>query len=760
MDSVSGKGQLKTFFVRFLEKRGTNQSKGIPLYQYSTKDTEFDMLAALLSLHHDEKDHPVFGLYWAAGFCLYVAEKFRREYDAKWSWQGFENTLELTLSPAERTRLVLNGLDVWQRPLRQRDNGQNDYLGSLFAEGGLPWSLLSNDQHGFGRAIKGGLKRYHEYRSSGRDLSQLMADYGEYFPTVFRNIEKYQLLAQVVESLMSLAERHQLNQQNDPAAYLNLYNPEWRDAFPLPLEADNGESLVNEWLKDAGTRLAERKQQEEKALYFTCLHRLVGHGALPDVLSTAQLEVEVQLAPLLDVDLGEVALNTTRIELSLYEGEQMLLRLGVSYGEVDGNRLRIRLPKERIRLRRKHPEQVLRLVCSSGGQILPNMEIQDSVIDWAGLPVVFEKQETELLLTGCASVKSKADTLLLHLPPNFQHDIVLSPLAETSFGRWYCVTEVVRISHNGSFFLIEPSSSQNQLSPVFRGAQCLESTLPVSAWKGWPHCVMSNNDGSHEPAAAYRINGKTLSSLINFNHYGALNVEVLGNEGQVIARRKLGVLPRDFRVTAIAASANTPARIVITTSAAMSYYLANDNVQFQQVSKAGEIHLLLDDKVGQHPERLLLEVTDPKISADPITIRIPYPLTGVTVLDAEGKPLKRNNLVLNQILGMTIWLRSAAIGQKTFHLVLELMGCGTPVRRVFRYTLSSNKPVEISLYSLYDEILSLLSCSDSQDAQVRLRIETSQLLRQLTIYRYAAELINSSSLTSAHPETNNQLIFG
>jgi hypothetical protein len=89
-----------------------------------------------------------------------VSEKYRREYDANWSWQAFDTELGIRLNPDEHKELVRKGLAYWKRPVRERAYGA-DYLGSLFAEGGLPWKLLQTERHGFGRAIKAALRHYH-----------------------------------------------------------------------------------------------------------------------------------------------------------------------------------------------------------------------------------------------------------------------------------------------------------------------------------------------------------------------------------------------------------------------------------------------------------------------------------------------------------------------------------------------------------------------------------------------------------------------
>src|SRR5690606_15323018 len=111
---------------------------------------------------------------------------------------------------------------------------------------------------------------------SGRTIADVLSEVEQYLPQAFRNLETRQLLAGIVEQLMDLVERHPLREQDDPAAYLDERSPRWRYGFPLPLDEKNARGLINEWLKDAGRRRQERKEEEEKASIFTCEHRLLG----------------------------------------------------------------------------------------------------------------------------------------------------------------------------------------------------------------------------------------------------------------------------------------------------------------------------------------------------------------------------------------------------------------------------------------------------------------------------------------------------
>jgi hypothetical protein len=61
---------------------------GRPLYSYQVTQSEYQQLAELLRKKPKTLTHSAYLNDWAACFCLYVAENFRREYDSNcgWSW--------------------------------------------------------------------------------------------------------------------------------------------------------------------------------------------------------------------------------------------------------------------------------------------------------------------------------------------------------------------------------------------------------------------------------------------------------------------------------------------------------------------------------------------------------------------------------------------------------------------------------------------------------------------------------------------------
>jgi hypothetical protein len=723
--------QLKGWISSYLNRKGLSDPNGLPLYSYSTTDNELQFLSAALAVNAEERHGLISRKYWAAGYCLFVSEKYRREYEASWSWQAFDAELGIKLQPSEHTKLVKLGLGFWDRPIRYRTHGA-DYLGSLFAEGGVPWRLLQNEQHGFGRAIKAGLKHYHECKRDGWDLVQVIREYGHYFPQSFQNVEKYQLLASIAETLMVLAEQHRLDQQEDPASFLNRHVPQWRDEFPLPLEEDNGFALVNEWLRDAGSRLEERKRAEEMARQFTCEHQLDGP------MESACLQAKVWLSRSLQIKLGARKIITSRVELALYEGDRLALKLGVAYGRLEGDVLTIKMPSEVAKLRRQSPEKPLFVVSSCAGERLDTHAIQSSEIDWNQLPTVFVEEDDVTRLVGIASVKCKAPEVLLRIPAcvNSQGGELL--INDVEGGAWHRIDERLTISDSGSRYVVEPGNSSDIERVELQGVISSYDTLPVTTWLGWPRCLLINSfDEGYQPDA-FRVDEQLVKDLGASSRVGSFKVDILGADKRVIARRKLGVLPRDFSIAAMPASSQVPARILISTIKPLNVRVLNDGLS-PNIRKEGSAITVQLTAGKQKPDRVLLEITDERTSAAGVVIRLPYPEEGAQLLESDGQMFLGRGLTLERTLGMTLVFTPPPDRAKTFYLSLELMGQTTKLEKQYSYHVN-NTTAQVSLYSLYDDILSLLSCSAEQDATIRCRVETSQMLRQFYIHRYDAAI--------------------
>ena len=105
---------IRGWLTEFLFVRDVfREPPGFPLYRYQVTPGEYRELEQILRDHRTHATHPTYGLSWAAAFCLFVAESFRREYDAKdggWAWARFENRLDCKFTPQQHGELVRQGL--------------------------------------------------------------------------------------------------------------------------------------------------------------------------------------------------------------------------------------------------------------------------------------------------------------------------------------------------------------------------------------------------------------------------------------------------------------------------------------------------------------------------------------------------------------------------------------------------------------------------------------------------------------------------
>jgi hypothetical protein len=722
-DTKAGQS-VKEWIKAYLARRGKSAPNGQPLYRYATKESEGPFLEALLTMNAEERLSPTYRIYWAAGFCLFVADTYRRKYGANWSWQDFSKQLEIELPPNDRAELVRFGLGFWERPLRYNTHGA-DYLGSLFAEGGLPWRLLQSDTHGFGRAIKAGLS----YRNAGQDAVSVIRQFGQFFPQSFQNDDTYQLLASIVATLKRLASEYELDQQNDPAAFLNQHAPRWREEFPLPLEQDNGEALVNEWLVDASVQVEKRRQARDLARAFSCEHYMSG------TLASPRLEAQVWLGNSLQIDIEGHSITNTRIELAIYEGERLVLKLGADYGRVEGPLMTVRLPVETASVSRKQPERPLLLVASCAGERLDTRVIQPSEIDWQHLPAVFVENDEVTRLAGIASVQYPAADALLRVPPGMQAPSADPLQMDDLGGHWYRINETCVLEDDSARYVIEPGKAADKMQVVWQGVMSARSTLPVATWRGWPRCQLVDiHDQSHAPAG-FRVNGQQVSNLEALPSAGSFKVEVLGEGQRVVARRTLGILPRDLAISALPASSQAPARLIIRSVAALEVRVIIPALRAKVVQEGLETRIYLDPG-SQAPAFVQLDIRDVR-SPKGVVLRLPYPEEGAQLLKADGEPLVGTGLALKDVLGTTLTLTPPSDLARTFCISLELMGQSTHLKRQYHYRVM-NKTAEVSLYSLYDDMLALLSGSAEQDATLRCRVETSQLHKQFYINRHQA----------------------
>ncbi|ABM21364.1 hypothetical protein Maqu_4094 (plasmid) [Marinobacter nauticus VT8] len=735
------RSKSKAWVNEFLFIRGMiSGPDGSPLYLYHVTDEEFAYLPTLLRQTLPDIESPVHSVYWSAAFCLFVAEKYRREYDGTnlgWSWEGFEKPLSIKLPSLRHSEIVRKGLEFWRRPIRLRTNG-HDYLGSLFDEGGLPWRLIQSDTHGFGRAVRGTISNYYRVQQLGGDIASTVSNYAQYFPQTFRTHEKYLLIASIVEWLMGIAEAHPIASIEDPADYLDEHAPDWRKLSPLPVSEGNARNLINEWLKDAGKSRSEKKRIEADEKNFSCDHWLKG------TYENWALETEVFLPSELSISLEGAPIQSTRVEVAFYEGDELLRRSGIVHGKVNDDRSQITLKINNrvIRVGRVNPELPLTVQLLSNGQRIDAFYFEGSEVDFASLPLIFIEDGGQLKLASTASTTLAASYALVRVPPALSsEDLSKSELlgSDQLGAEWIRVSEDITFVGADSRVVVRFDPNAVITKPTLAGTVSLYDTLPNLVYRGWPNLRATGNEDNQD--ISLFANGKSLEFDYQKNEVGSFSLSAVAKGGETVLRRKIGVIPKDLRVISVPASTHSSAKIILRSVRKLAVHILDDSIRAETQLIDDGCEITLEPIVrGKVPQKVNVALSDGLHPGEPVILRLPYPRTGAQLYDDVGTEVKGGLISLDQLIGMSMTLTPKPDTREQFFVSLELVCPQLPnFRRHYPFTVNAQAQ-RISLYAFEEDIQQMLGTTSNQDAFVRISVETDRILKQLNIVRYDARL--------------------
>ena len=727
VNHLPAKAWLTEFlFTRVLFTGPTGQ----PLYSYHVTEDEYTGLAAMLKMALTANS-PTQELYVAACFCLFVSENYRRHYDGNWSWQGAESRIGITLTPAQHASLTGKGLGYWKRKVRIRDQGR-DWLGTLFTEGGLPWPLLSSESHGFGRAVRRGIKHFYRTEGHRRTTADLLADFEDGLPLSFRNLETRTLLAGIVDQLMTLVDRYPIKDEVDPAAYLDRVDPHWHEAFPIPLDETNARHLLNEWLRDAGIKRQERKEALAKARAFNCEH--IQQGQLPHW--TILTELNLPPETLLPIDPS--SLRNTRFELAYFEGETLLERGPAVYAQLAEKAVKIRFANVQVSLRRRYLNKPVSLRVMESGSTIHTFLFENSALDYQDVPLVFEYRADRWHLVGTSSCKLASSKVRVRVPERFTFSDALEStvpvLTDVESGQWIETTGNLILKDDAERYEICLSQPGGDVAPLMlTGVYALFECSPSTVYLGWPTLELAEGSTWRRDELIEFANGRPLDRR-NALVFGAINYIVRSRKGETLLRRRFGVLPRGFELGLYPAYGRRPARLQVKNADNLSLHVAGEGL----LCSASQGSYLMELS-GQHcPQAFTLQIGP---AAGLLHLRLPFPYQGARLLGVDGQHTAVKTLNLAELTGHRLQLSSGLPQGQMFYLQFELM-CReqSHPKRVFAVRVGQ-MPMVLNLFSYVADLQTMLAAVDEQDAYVHLTVETEQLLMQLDIRRYGGRVL-------------------
>lgn len=729
--SSNAPNPLKAWLSEFLLNRELFKGPhGKPLYSYQVSEEEYKSLLELLKEQLRRVDNPLHVMHLGACFSLFVSEQYRRNYNSSWSWSGAETELGISLTPQQHAALTNEGLAYWKRPIRLRDSGR-DWLGSLFTEGGLPWPLVQSESHGFGRAVRRGIKHFYRTEGNRRTTADLMADFEEGLPAAFRNLETRRLLAGIVDQLMYLVEHYPLKDQQDPTTYLDQQAPDWTDAFPVPLDESNARTLLNDWLRDAGQKRQERKEVLEKVRAFTCEHFL--HGPLHQW----SIRTDLILPPETTVAIDPTTLGSTRLELAYYEGGRLLARGAAVYGQLTADGIKIRFANPQVTLERRALDEPLSLRLLDNGRTVHCLFFDGSALDYREAPLVFENRSERWQLVATSSCSVASGLARIRIPQDFfitNEEAAPNTLAQDmENGRWLEIHSNLSLAKGADHYQIELNQAGNDdWKPTLTGVFALYESAPSIVFLGWPRLDLPEGYPHTRDELIEFVNGERLDRQRN-SSYGFARYTLRSRSGKTLLQRRFGVLPREFSFSLLPGLGQQPARLLPKGTHLLDLQVVSDSLAVEQSEHA--LHLRHQEE--NPPTTFILEVGQ---DLPPIQLRLPYPYQGARLLDQYGNPSRARELTLAELIGYRIALTSGLAQGQTFHMELELICTEQPhPKRAFSIRVGT-APVMLNLFSYLSDMQNMLSAVDEQDAYIRLSLETEQPLLKLDIRRYGGQL--------------------
>lgn len=728
---------IKAWLAQFLFVRGHFKGPtGQALYKYQVEAAEYADLAELLRRHQNLQNYKS----WASAFCLFVAERFRRGYDGSdegWSWIPIERELNCSFTLAGRAAVVEKGLQYWKRPIRQHEDRRH-LLGSLFLEGGLPWPLVQNDRHGFGRAVRRGLK-YH-YRTDGGRIStaDLIADVEDGLPKAFQNLDTRHLLAGVVEQLMALVSHYPITNVADPAGYLDSRDKHWREAFPIPLDENNARTLINDWLRDADKSNRERKEALARERDFSCAHRLIGEPEDWKILTEVTLPVE----EVVSIDIG--TLRGTRLAEAFYEGEALVRRGRVAYGRLENGKLIVPYSIPSVVIERRDLAEPISLRLSESGHVVHSHTFDGSQLDLAEAPLVFESRAEQWWLAAMASCQLASPVIRVRLPEGtvIASGTIQDLGVDSMGGRWVEATGNLEIQVGIEKYHVRLRSECGLIAPPqLKGDLYPYESTPSIVYLGKPLLNVPEQAGYERGDLVEFENGQTATAA-TISRAGTVRYTVRTRMGETIFVRRFGVLPKGFRIQSYPATERKPTTFILHNAQQLDCRVIADGVSATVQPTDNALRVEVICRQSQPPPHVNLELASHG-QRDPVVIRVAYPFIGARLFDAMGQVTQAHDLTIDDLLGTRLTLLSTR--PQDFYLVFKLIASGSAlkIQRYYRVRVT-DQPVSVGLFAYLQDIRQMLGCVSEQHATVRFQVETDREWLRLDISRYSGYLDETS----------------
>lgn len=732
-----------------LKDRGLDAPDGRPLYQYRMTETEFQDLTALLktisSLSKDLNEISRLGTF-AESFVLYAAEWWRRYYDGSgFSWEPILTSVDANASgwsQAARSACIQRGFQWWGLELLNSRGLR--FLGSVALQGGLPLSLLASAQGKIGQMLKRVLQLARSEHVTQNALEGWVESLQHHLPQTYRRPEIVALLADMAWSTLQLSREAGLSSAHESIAILDRRIPQWRQRFPLPMEDQHAQGLLEQLIKEASAvRTAAPRA-------FLPLERYLEQGddewivhsqlLLPEELPVTQIHAcfgidNQSLTRAIDIGLtiGEKAQSLTFRKMADRESYRGTRAVWGCDGSLAAR------------------EHVLTLATPDGRHF--NTQVPKGGELDLNLPWVFSDSNGQYRFIRQGGGNLAAADALVLLPSVWT--IVDSSGKHAILGRTtnpsamvVKVSEELRAtSHDGLEFRLRlgRADEQDETLELIGNRSWHAFTSPTQVFLGKPDLYRCAADGRR----IGKVEGgwtTPRTTLVGFR-IGPLQMRYPAS-GDIRYRSRVLVLPPDAELAAEFKESRAGALRFKRWGLASARVLTTGIQQgFAQEGK--DLLLNVQGAPGMPlPVSLQLELHWAHTS-DPVHLTVPFPVQGVRAFNGSGVELRSGSSIAVQHLA-GVRLR-VALGLTHLRCKLELeLGGKARQKNVRQFALQSQAgalQLELRLIDYIDDIQQLFSADDTTDAQVYVTCKIgNQDGFRLSLTRYAGHIAREGDL--------------
>ncbi|WP_017446217.1 STY4851/ECs_5259 family protein [Gayadomonas joobiniege] len=720
---------VTTFITEFLSKRNLRVPTAAALFTYHLSVGDYSRLKSLLQ--QQAPNNATFkNKYWCAAFCLFSAEWYRREYRSGWTWSGIFAALGYEIDANQRSTAVTKGLNFWLRPINKHSGNRNDYLGSVYAEGGLPFGLLAEQGSRFQSLFKRLLADYDKAKTFGQSPIPLIEQQLVRMPDAFKELSTVELLHDMVSNLYGLIDTYALEQQSNPTQFLDSTLPKWRVSFPIPFDDQTGDDFLSGLLKSAAEQRKEFRKNAERL-------KLEQWLVPSDELTFA---ASITVSSKFTASVSKHDLSAPMVEVLIYEGSRQIADLGMARAEPVNDHVVLHTRKLKAQFRRSLNDADLKLVIMQAGRVCYTEEIPASAIPHQEMPIILLADDDKQLVYGMGSKSKKAGSLAVITSKNAQIELEHATLHEDSQKTNYrlltfsgvLTLKYVFDDHGDTYEISTKEESFNKELLTITGEEFEFTTdkgYPV--FKGLPKvsCDLQQTQvflGDDEL-------GKVRYSA---GLYGRQVLRVKRNN-KTLYRRKLAILPANFSMQLQASNSANEGCVKIHSDTTFIY-----NVTGELTSNAINIaHGKRINLQADHiPPAYFNIAIQANLLAEPIELKLPFPSKGALLFDGNGKELPRHFSVDN-LLGARINLfKEAHKACTTFEIELKAP-TSAQGNAVYVFNYQVDKFVEeVNLFDLREKIKELLATAESSelDEVVRMLISAPGMrTKQYTIGWFA-----------------------